>query len=162
MVGFRKDKNIHLCIHAKTFITDETSVWIGSFNFDARSLNLNTETALIIDDSQVVQAVKDNILRDIESQNSWTVGRREKLPLISYFSGFLCKVIKFVPIKIRWPFYYTDNFELKKDKNPVPFYHEEFYDHYIPVGPYPDFNYNVKEVEVMLLKALIEFVRPIL
>ncbi len=162
MIGYQKSKKVGLCVHAKTFVIDSAAVWIGSFNFDARSLNLNTETALIIEDNNVANAVKKNILVDISPQNSWTVGRQDKVPLISYFSGFMCKIIKYIPVKFKWPFCYTSNYELKKNKKPVPFYHEQFHDHYKSVGPYPDFNYTIREIEVMLLKALIEFARPIL
>ncbi len=162
MIGYQKTRKGNLCIHAKTFITDDSSVWIGSFNFDARSLNLNTETALIIEDKKVVNVVKNNILVDISAQNSWAVGRQEKMPMISYFSGFMCKIIKYIPAKFKWPFCYTSNYELKKGKKAVPFYHEKFHDHYTSVGPYPNSNYTIKEIEVILLKALIEFARPIL
>jgi len=36
-------------LHAKTFVVDDTRVFVGSFNFDPRSLALNTELGLVID-----------------------------------------------------------------------------------------------------------------
>lgn len=35
-------------LHAKTFAVDDSRVFVGSFNFDPRSVNLNTESGLII------------------------------------------------------------------------------------------------------------------
>ena len=37
-------------LHTKAFIVDEERVFIGSFNFDPRSANINTELGVIIDD----------------------------------------------------------------------------------------------------------------
>jgi cardiolipin synthase C len=36
-------------LHAKTFAVDNSHVFIGSFNFDPRSINLNTEMGFVID-----------------------------------------------------------------------------------------------------------------
>ena len=36
-------------LHAKTFATDQSRIFVGSFNFDLRSARLNTELGLVID-----------------------------------------------------------------------------------------------------------------
>ncbi|GIU29733.1 phosphatidylserine/phosphatidylglycerophosphate/cardiolipin synthase family protein [Shewanella sp. MBTL60-007] len=48
-------------LHAKTFITDKQSTFVGSFNFDPRSAWLNTEMGLIIDNEQLAGEVVDGI-----------------------------------------------------------------------------------------------------
>lgn len=45
-------------LHAKTFSIDEQRVFVGSFNFDPRSANLNTELGFIIDSPVMAHAVK--------------------------------------------------------------------------------------------------------
>lgn len=49
----------HASLHAKTFVLDDTHVFIGSFNFDPRSTLLNTEIGLVIDSSEIAREVTD-------------------------------------------------------------------------------------------------------
>jgi len=44
----RRDSG-HFALHAKTFVFDGNKLFIGSMNFDQRSLHLNTELGLIIE-----------------------------------------------------------------------------------------------------------------
>lgn len=44
-------------LHAKTFIIDNKRVFIGSFNFDPRSANLNTELGFVIHSSALAQQI---------------------------------------------------------------------------------------------------------
>ncbi len=44
-------------LHAKTFAVDRARVFIGSFNFDPRSANLNTEMGLVIDSPALAQQI---------------------------------------------------------------------------------------------------------
>jgi cardiolipin synthase C len=46
-------------LHAKTFAIDGERVFIGSFNFDPRSANLNCEMGFLIDSPTIAQAVSD-------------------------------------------------------------------------------------------------------
>ncbi|WP_029654734.1 phospholipase D family protein [Marinobacter daepoensis] len=48
-------------LHAKTFIVDEETVFVGSFNFDPRSLNLNTELGFVIDNAHLASLMKTQI-----------------------------------------------------------------------------------------------------
>ena len=50
-------------LHTKAFIVDRKAVFIGSFNFDPRSANLNTELGVIIYDPELGQS----FARDIET-----------------------------------------------------------------------------------------------
>lgn len=50
-------------LHAKTFAVDASRVFIGSFNFDPRSANLNTESGFVIDSPALAQ-VADTAFAD--------------------------------------------------------------------------------------------------
>jgi putative cardiolipin synthase len=86
-------------IHAKTMVVDKHTVYIGTFNFDPRSENLNTEVGVIATDEQLGQLVEETILTDMLPENSWdaTAGNADKH---APFKKRL-KVIKFqlMPIK---------------------------------------------------------------
>lgn len=45
-------------LHAKTFSVDQKRVFVGSFNFDPRSANLNTELGFVIESASMAQAIK--------------------------------------------------------------------------------------------------------
>ena len=47
-------------LHAKTFAVDGQRLFVGSFNFDPRSMHLNTEMGLLIDDPQLTQYLHDS------------------------------------------------------------------------------------------------------
>lgn len=44
-------------LHAKTFAVDDERIFIGSFNFDPRSVNLNTELGFVISNQALAKAV---------------------------------------------------------------------------------------------------------
>lgn len=58
-------------IHAKTMVIDENSVYIGTFNFDPRSENLNTEVGVIVNDTTLAKSVETAISTDMSPENSW-------------------------------------------------------------------------------------------
>ena len=45
-------------LHAKTFSVDDERVFVGSFNFDPRSVDLNTEMGLILREAQAAGAIR--------------------------------------------------------------------------------------------------------
>src|SRR5690606_36067072 len=45
-------------LHAKTFAVDGARVFVGSFNFDPRSANLNTEMGFLIDSPVLAQGMR--------------------------------------------------------------------------------------------------------
>jgi putative cardiolipin synthase len=63
----------HLGLHAKTSVYDRKVVFVGSFNMDPRSENLNTEIGLLVESPELGQAVADSILNDMGPGNSWLV-----------------------------------------------------------------------------------------
>lgn len=46
-------------LHAKTFAVDGDRIFVGSFNFDPRSVNLNTEMGLVLRSPSAARGVKD-------------------------------------------------------------------------------------------------------
>jgi len=66
-----RNKKLVFSLHAKTMVVDGARVYIGTYNFDPRSQNLNTEAGVIIHDETVAQKVEAAIEVDMESGNSW-------------------------------------------------------------------------------------------
>ena len=61
----------NLAIHAKTMVVDNKTVFIGTFNFDPRSQNLNTEVGVIVEDAGLASQVQSTIEADMLPENSW-------------------------------------------------------------------------------------------
>ncbi len=91
-------KNPVLAIHAKSMVIDDTKIFIGTFNLDPRSANLNTEVGILVDSRQLGQQLTQSIERDIQPENSWRTtssfnpdqevsrGKRFKLGFIKLFA----------------------------------------------------------------------------
>ncbi len=45
-------------LHAKTFYVDDTTLFVGSFNFDPRSAALNTELGIVIESPELIETIK--------------------------------------------------------------------------------------------------------
>jgi len=58
-------------IHAKSMVIDGETLFVGTFNFDPRSANLNTEVGVLITNPDLAGQVERNILRDMAPENSW-------------------------------------------------------------------------------------------
>lgn len=55
-------------LHTKAFIVDDKEVFIGSFNFDPRSANLNTELGVIIRDRELAEDYTELIKAALRDQ----------------------------------------------------------------------------------------------
>jgi phosphatidylserine/phosphatidylglycerophosphate/cardiolipin synthase-like enzyme len=60
-------------LHAKTMVFDRKYTFVGSFNLDPRSVNLNTEMGLLVESETLANAVAESIENDIAAGNSWQV-----------------------------------------------------------------------------------------
>ena len=60
-------------IHAKSMVIDDRIVFIGTFNLDPRSANLNTEVGALIENHELARQLRASIERDIRPENSWHV-----------------------------------------------------------------------------------------
>jgi putative cardiolipin synthase len=63
----------HFGLHAKTAVYDRKTVFVGSFNLDPRSENLNTEIGFLVESEELANAVADSILNDMGPGNAWLV-----------------------------------------------------------------------------------------
>jgi putative cardiolipin synthase len=66
-----KDQAPVFALHAKTLVVDSQIVYIGTYNLDPRSQNLNTEVGAIVHDAALAQAVEAAIETDMQPANSW-------------------------------------------------------------------------------------------
>jgi putative cardiolipin synthase len=58
-------------LHAKSMVIDDELVFIGTFNLDPRSANLNTEVGVLVRNRELARQLKDSIELDIDPGNSW-------------------------------------------------------------------------------------------
>ena len=149
-------------IHGKSFVLNDNIAWIGSHNFDPRSDHLNTEVALVIWDENVARDLKDNILRDIEPQNSWVVAKRRKLPILSYFTGFMETFSRMLPILDFWPFYYSTSYELRPGEMAVSSDHPDFHEHYKSVGSFPGLKSDSKGIMARPIRMMAGIAMPLI
>ena len=62
-------------LHAKSMVVDNKTVYIGTFNLDPRSANLNTEVGALVDSKKLADELTESIERDILPENSWHTTR---------------------------------------------------------------------------------------
>ena len=65
------DNDPIFAIHAKSMVIDEKVVFVGTFNLDPRSANLNTEVGILVESPELARQVADSIERDMMPGNSW-------------------------------------------------------------------------------------------
>ena len=63
-------------LHAKLFVFDRQRIFIGSMNFDQRSMHLNTEIGLIIDSSELAQQLATRFDAMVQPANSYILAIR--------------------------------------------------------------------------------------
>lgn len=102
-------------LHAKTFGVDGNRIFVGSFNFDQRSIHLNTEMGMVIDSPALATQLSQTLGRTLptrayevrlDEQGSviWLerrgeqVIRHEKEPGTSWFKRAAVKALSWLPI----------------------------------------------------------------
>lgn len=60
-------------LHAKMFIFDQQSIFVGSLNFDPRSMYLNTEIGLLIDSPELAQELTRRFEAMVQPANAYQV-----------------------------------------------------------------------------------------
>jgi len=63
----------HLGLHAKAAVFDRKTVFIGSFNLDPRSMNLDTEIVLVVQSPQLAAQFLDAFATDFAPENAWRI-----------------------------------------------------------------------------------------
>ncbi len=87
--------------HAKSMVVDNKIAAIGSFNFDPRSQNLNTETMAIIKDETVAEALTKSMDENVAmaykiDQNGKPEGQKSRLPGASLKKKVLTRLIQYL------------------------------------------------------------------
>lgn len=59
-------------LHAKSMVVDGMTAYIGTFNFDPRSENLNTEVGVIVHHAGLAQRLRAIMETDMHPDNSWS------------------------------------------------------------------------------------------
>lgn len=65
------DSNAVFALHAKSMVIDDSIIFIGTFNLDPRSANLNTEVGALIESKELARQLSESIERDMLPANSW-------------------------------------------------------------------------------------------
>ena len=104
-------------LHVKTFAVDRSRAFVGSFNFDPRSADLNTEMGFVIDSPVLAQAVStvftssipfnayevrvadSGQLQWLERRDATTVVTHDKEPGATFWKRVLLKFLSVLPIE---------------------------------------------------------------
>jgi putative cardiolipin synthase len=86
-------------LHAKTLVIDAKTVYIGTFNFDPRSENLNTEVGAVIHDAALARSVENSIRIDMAPGNSWDAARDNPDQYVSFAKRSKVRLYQLMPIK---------------------------------------------------------------
>ena len=65
------ETNPIFALHAKSMVIDDSLVFIGTFNLDPRSANLNTEVGILVQNRELARQLTTSIELDINPANSW-------------------------------------------------------------------------------------------
>jgi len=152
-----------LSMHAKSLVVDDHIAFIGSYNLDPRSENLNTEAGLLVEETSVAQELRAQINRDMRPENSWVIARR-RLPLrLDVVNALIDGILSISPLDV-WPLQNTSSFELLTGAGEVPTSDPAFYDNYRDVGSFPgaDGMLTPKEIITRLYKMVGTPLTPVL
>lgn len=83
-------------IHAKSFVSDDSTAVIGTINLDYRSLYLHYECACLIYNNSAVFDIKNDFLETIKLSQEITLEECRKLPLRRKLAGWLLNI--FAPL----------------------------------------------------------------
>ena len=108
----RQKRAPFLCLHAKSLVVDARLAFVGSYNLDPRSENLNTEVGLLVEDAAFARELLADMARDMRAENSWVIARRD-IPLkLDALNGLIDGILSLSPIDV-WPIQNTSSFELR-------------------------------------------------
>jgi cardiolipin synthase C len=86
-------------LHAKTVVVDGRSVYIGTYNLDPRSENLNTEVGAVIHDAGLARQVQTAIEIDMAPGNSWDAGRDAADQMVPYWKNAAVRALQWLPLR---------------------------------------------------------------
>jgi putative cardiolipin synthase len=71
-----------ITLHTKAFVIDNETVYIGSLNMDPRSMHINTEMGMLIEDPVLAREVMLELEEDMSPNNAWRVTLDEEDRLV--------------------------------------------------------------------------------
>lgn len=163
MAAREQKRPMFFSLHAKSLVVDDAVAFIGSYNLDPRSENLNTEAGLLVEDEEFARGLRAEIERDLRAENSWVIGRR-RLPLaVGAVNSLVGTLTTLSPFDV-WPVRNTTSFELRPGGTEVGPGHPEFYRHYDDAGSFPGADGWMSQDEILtrLYKAVGKPLTPIL
>jgi putative cardiolipin synthase len=86
-------------LHAKTLVIDSAVAFIGTFNLDPRSENLNTEVGVVIHDARVASKVAAAIETDMDADNSWNAATDDPDQHVSFGKRTQVRFWQLLPIR---------------------------------------------------------------
>jgi putative cardiolipin synthase len=86
-------------LHAKTMVVDSKLAFIGTFNLDPRSENLNTECGVILHDEALARAVETAIETDMQPGNSWNAAKDDPDQYVSLAKRSKVRFWQLQPVK---------------------------------------------------------------
>ena len=86
-------------IHAKTMVIDGEQLFIGTFNLDPRSANLNTEIGVLINNGELAGQVEEEIVEDMAPANSWSAADGTADGQASLAKRFKVRFWRWLPIE---------------------------------------------------------------
>jgi putative cardiolipin synthase len=161
---FHQKNKPFLCIHAKGLVVDDAVAFVGSYNFDPRSISLNTEVGLLVEDAAFAARVKGDIDRDASPENSWVVARRKEPRSPAEVARSMPQEVSRAHIDL-WPFRFTSGYELKAGQFPAPPTAPHFYSNYDDIGVFPgadDEGMATKKILTHLSTILSDLAIPLL
>jgi putative cardiolipin synthase len=151
-----------LCVHAKGFVVDRKTAYIGSYNFDPRSIQYNTECGLIVRDDALAAELADSISRDMDAPNSWVIARRD-----AETGDRLIREAGIEPsrgVGDLWAARHTSSYALKPGQPPAAPSEPVFHTRYDDAGLFPgeDQSSVLKKLYLQISTALTDLAIPLL
>ncbi len=156
---------LRMGLHAKSLVIDTRIGVVGTHNFDPRGDNLNTESAVVIDDARFAQRLAQSIRRDMSPENAWTIARRDPPPVFSGVDYSMAKVSERLPIFDLWPTRYATSFEFQPGPDcpaPLPPDAPGFRECYVAVGDFPEVSLGFRSLLTRIFTAFGAGLVPIL
>ncbi len=150
-------------LHSKSLIIDNNLAMIGSHNLDPRSEGFNTENGIFIEDQAFIAELRELIDKNMAAQNSWVVAARNNFtPVISDIGGVFEDISRTLPVFDLWPGRYTTAWQIKPDGIETSPLDPAFYDHYLPVGSFPEVIMTRRQVLTLAVGSFFGFLGPIM
>lgn len=86
-------------LHAKSMVVDQQHAYIGTFNFDPRSENLNTEVGVIIHSPELATQLAAAIRQDMQVGNSWNAKSDDPDQYVSRAKRFKVWLMQLLPLR---------------------------------------------------------------